>query len=287
MKAIAAFLIVIVIIVFSGCEKDITLNLKGTPPVLVVNGFVTTKPIQNNQLNYNTGFVVKLTTTASYYSLDTFPTVSGATVTITGSNDPSNKYILTESPSGSGIYLGKPGLVGKAGITYSLYINVNGQTYTAQDYLDSIPPIDTALAKLNSNGKYNLTYYSLNEAGNHFYLYKFYRNDTLLNVQNKIFVDNGGVGFLSTGGGVNLIDTTLAILPTPSPFTYHLGDTAFLELFSLSQSVYVFYNDLDQQIHTDGGFFSSIPANVPGNVSNGAIGIFQASMYYTNTTIIK
>src|SRR6185437_8961496 len=113
MKAIAAFLIIVVLIL-SACEKDITLDLQGTPPVLVVNGFVTTKPIQNHLLNYNTGFVVKLTTTANYYSLDSFPTVSGATVTITGSDSPSVKHVLTENPLMPGVYLGKPGLVGRA-----------------------------------------------------------------------------------------------------------------------------------------------------------------------------
>jgi len=286
MKAIAAFLIIVVLIL-SACEKDITLDLQGTPPVLVVNGFVTTKPIQNHLLNYNTGFVVKLTTTANYYSLDSFPTVSGATVTITGSDSPSVKHVLTENPLMPGVYLGKPGLVGRAGVTYSLNISSSGQIYTAQDYLDSIPPVKYAQAQLKSNGKYNLTYYSLNEPGNHFYLYKFYRNDTLLNVENKIFVNNGGVGFLAPGGGSNLIDTTISILPIPSPFTYHAGDTAFLEVFSLSQPVYAFYNDLFQQINTDGGFFSSIPANVQSNISSGAVGIFQASMYYTNDTILK
>jgi len=292
------------VVLLSACAKDINLDLKGTPPVLVVNGWVTNAPMAKlvaeksdsglllqqgptGPLTYNTGFVVKLTTTASYYASDSTPPVSGAIVIISGSDSPSDRDTLKETPIGSGIYLGGPSNLGKAGVTYSLLIQSNGQVYTAQDQLDSIPKIDSASYALNTGPgdktKYLITYHTHNILGPHYYLFKYYRNDTLLNSTTTIII-------VSTQYFINPNDPEL---PVQSPYKYNIKDVSYLELYSLSQTTFTYYEQLRQQLSTSGpggGFavvFGTIPANVQGNMSNGAQGFFQASMYWAQADTVK
>ena len=287
MKVLCSFLLVITIIL-SACEKDISLNLQSTPPQLVVNGWVTNvpanvpAPVHFSAIKYNTGFVVKLTTTANYYASDSTPPVSGAIVTITGSDSPSVTRVLSEIPA-SGIYLGAPNTVGRAGVTYSLTVQYKGQTYTAQDLLDSIPPIDSVQQTASTTGKsgYHLTYYTPN-AGAHYYLLKFYKNDSLLN-------SNTNVEDAST----QFVNPLIPELPAQSPYLYQSTDISRFEVYSISKTLYNYYNQLTQQLSAigpGGGFatvFVTVPANVQGNVSNSALGFFQASMYWTRTDTVK
>ena len=291
-------MLLVAMVLLSACEKDITLNLKGTPPVLVVNGWVTNKPMANlaaqtgnlgyllqpganGPITYKSCFVVKLTTTASYYSSDSTPAVSGALVLISGSDNPTRKDTLKENPKFSGIYLGDSTTVGKVGVTYSLFIQANGQVYTAQDQLDSIAKIDSAQVTVNTGKRtgYRVTYYTRNVVGvDSYYLFNYYRNDTLINSPTTIYADEALASI------INPDDPELS---QESPFLYQSGNTSYVEIFSLSKTLFTYYSQLAQQLSTSGpggGFavvFGTIPANVQGNISNGAQGFFQASMYYT------
>ena len=278
-------------ILFSACEKDINLDLEGSPPRLVVNAWVTNVAANvpanpsSTKITNKTGYVVKLTTTASYYASDSAPAVSGATVIISGSDNPSKRDTLKETHPGSGMYMGDSTNFGKSGVTYSLFIQHNGQVYTAQDKLDSIPPIDTALVSANTSGKkgYHLTYVAHNIAGSHYYLFRYYKNDSLLNGPTNIFVEPP----LGT-----VINPNTPELPLGSPFLYQATDVTYVELFSLSETNYMYYYDLLQQLSATGPLgglvviFGNVPANVQGNVSNGALGFFQASMYWTYSLTI-
>src|SRR6185437_7722794 len=232
MKVLWSFLLVLTI-VLTACEKNINLDLQSTPPQLVVNGWVTNVPANVPAaahfptIKYTTGFVVKLTTTADYYTTDSTPAASGATVTITGSDSPSVKRILTEIPA-SGIYLGAPNTMGKAGATYYLTVQYKGQTYTAQDILDSIPPIDSVQQKPSTSGKagYRLTYYTHNIAGVHYYLLKFYKNDSLLNSNTSV-----------TDASTQYVNPNVTELPAQSPYLYQITDRSRFELYSISQPV--------------------------------------------------
>jgi len=297
MRILLPFIIILTLL-FSACEKDINLDLQGTSPQLVVNGWITNTPANVPAVSYfpspklgpitnTSGYIVKLTTTANYYASNNTPPVSGAIVIITGSDNPSVKDTLVETPAGSGTYVGKSGQVGKPGVTYSLYIKYNNQTYTAHDLLDSIPPIDSASYTLNtgrgSKTKYRITYYTHNIPGNHYYLFKYYRNDSLL--ENTTTIDIAGTQYF--------VNPNAPELNTESPYLYKSSDFSYFELYSISDTLYNYYSQLSQQLSTSGpggGFatvFTTVPANVHGNISNGGLGFFQASMYWTRTDSIK
>ncbi|PGH39503.1 MAG: hypothetical protein CRN43_08655 [Candidatus Nephrothrix sp. EaCA] len=63
----------------------------------------------------------------------------------------------------------------------------------------------------------------------------------------------------------------------PVRFRYKKDDVARIDLLSISEAAYKFYNDLNNIQRNDGGMFNAPAANPVSNVSNGALGFFQAS----------
>jgi hypothetical protein len=60
----------------------------------------------------------------------------------------------------------------------------------------------------------------------------------------------------------------------PAPYP---GTTVEVQMHSVDKITYQFFKALLQQFDDDGGVYSSSPATPPGNISNGALGIFRAT----------
>jgi hypothetical protein len=98
-----------------------------------------------------------------------------------------------------------------------------------------------------------------------YYLFDFYRNDSLLvGSPDEIYFSDD----IALGEEINGVQ---------SPIYYAKGDVARVEAFSLSRAGYVFYSDLQSLLNNDGGMYSPPPANCRNNLSNGALGFFRAS----------
>ena len=67
-----------------------------------------------------------------------------------------------------------------------------------------------------------------------------------------------------------------------SPIYFAPGDRARCEIYSISRDAFVFYNDLQSLLNNDGGLFSQPPSNSRSNVTNGALGFFQASALHVS-----
>ncbi len=72
-----------------------------------------------------------------------------------------------------------------------------------------------------------------------------------------------------------------------SPIFFAPGDVARIEMYSISRDAFVFYNDLQNLLNSDGGLFSQPPSNSRTNLSNGALGFFQASALDISAVEIK
>jgi hypothetical protein len=72
-----------------------------------------------------------------------------------------------------------------------------------------------------------------------------------------------------------------------SPVYFAKGDTARVEMYSITRNGYVFFNDLQTLLISDGGLFSQPPSNSRTNLTNGALGYFQASSLDWKEIIIK
>jgi hypothetical protein len=255
-------------IFITACEKTVLLDLDQTAPQIVIEGLVT------NQPGYQ---FVKVSRSANFYQSGKTPRVTDATVTVT--DEDGNEIIFIHNPNNhpdsAGYYLPSSPFAGEIGKTYTLLVEADGQEYTAQDKLFSVTTMDSLKYFVNvgemSDPKIKNRYYELvmyakePQATQDFYLFKFYRNDTLnlYNPSDIYFADDKTLGEKING--------------VPSPVYYAVGDTARVEVYSLSRIGFVFYNDLYNLLNNDGGMFSPPPANPRTNLSNGALGFFQVS----------
>src|SRR5579859_6804591 len=97
-----------IILVLFSCKKVVTLKLNNAPPQLVIEGNVTDGPDADT---------VKIIRSVNFYADNTFPTVSGASVTISDNTGVTDK--LTEITPG--VYITHT-LQGKPGNTYNLSV---------------------------------------------------------------------------------------------------------------------------------------------------------------------
>lgn len=255
-------------LVFWSCEKTVFLDLDQTPSKIVIEGLVT------NQPGYQ---FVKVTRTVDFYESGETPRITDATVLV--EDDLGNEFLYTHNPNNhpdsAGYYLPVTPFVGETGRTYYLTVDVNGEQYEASDKLYDVTSIDSLEYRVNideeddpkEDGKFYevLMYAKEPQETDDYYLFKFFRNDSLVlyNPSDIYFSDDKTLGEEING--------------IPSPVFYALGDSARVEMYSLSRTGYVFYNDLFNLINNDGGMFSPPPANSRTNLSNGALGFFQVS----------
>jgi hypothetical protein len=98
-----------------------------------------------------------------------------------------------------------------------------------------------------------------------FYLFKFYRNDSLkYDDQTDVYVSDDALLAENIDG-------------ITSPIYYGIGDRARVEGYSLTRRAYVYYTDLSTIMNNDGGMFGPIPATPRTNIVGGALGVFQVS----------
>lgn len=55
------------------------------------------------------------------------------------------------------------------------------------------------------------------------------------------------------------------------------GEEVEVQMFSVDEITYKFYKSLLSQFNNDGGAYYPSPSSPPGNISNGAIGLFRAT----------
>jgi hypothetical protein len=266
------------ILMLTACEKTVLLDLEQVEPKVVIEGLVTNRP------GYQ---FVKLSRTVNFYQSGATPRITNAFVTV--SDNDGNEFVFVHNPSNHpdslGYYLPQTPFTGVIGKTYSLLVDVNGELYEAQDKLLRVTIMDSLKYRINTREKrdpkidnrfYELLMYTKEpQDSEDYYLFKFYRNDTLnlYNPSDIYFTD----------------DKTLAeeINGIASPVYYELGDSARVEVYSLSRKGFVFYNDLSNLLNNDGGMFSPPPANSRTNLSNGAVGFFQVSAMDVSGLLVK
>lgn len=266
MKTIKYLLSVLSIsFLLSSCSKTIDFDLKESEVKLVVDGLITTASPAR----------VKLSETYNFYSTQSTPPPVKDAIVILSDN---TGLVDTLDEISDGYY--QSTILGVENRMYSLKILSKGVEYTASSLLPSVSPIDSLsyifkpASIFQAEGYYPLFYGSDPPGEVNFYLAKFYRNDTFLLGPTEVYVLDDK--FLQENvDGVEF------------PYVYQLGDTARIDFMSVTEETYQFYMDLQAQLNNDGGFFSTPPANAKGNISNGALGLFQASDIETASIVIK
>lgn len=263
---------------FTACEKTVYLDLNQNDSRIIIEGQVT------NQSGYQ---FVKISRSVGFYETGESPRVEDATVTV--GDDAGNEYEFAHNPrnhpDSAGFYLPLNAFLGEIGRTYKLSATVDGQLYEAEDKMFSVTTIDSLAFRVNDdeaedpkdgNKFYEVLIYAVEpQETTDYYLFKFYRNDSLkvYNDTDIYYADDEVLGEQIDG--------------VPSPIYYEPGDVARVEAYSLSRNGFVFYNDLQTLLTSDGGLFSQPPSNSRTNLSNGALGYFQASAMDRKEIVIK
>lgn len=167
MKNIKIIVAFIGLILISGCEKVVDINLNTMDPKLVIDAAIKWQKgtLGNSQ-------TIKLSMTNSYYDPQ-IPTVSGATIFITDASN--NVFNFVESNvAGSYVCSNFTPVLNR---NYTLTVNVNGSTYTATETLKPVPQIDR-IEQINNVGFTGesteiKTYYTDNGTTQDYYLFKF------------------------------------------------------------------------------------------------------------------
>ncbi len=274
------------IIALLSCKKELDLDLNTEKNKrLVVDALFST---------YAQEHVVKLSMTANYYSTDTPEQISGATVSI------SDGSIVTPFlETAPGIYKSAPNAVATFNKEHTLTIDYNGKTYTAKNYCDTVPALDTVIAELytgsgglsgggpgsgpggqgSSGPQYEIKFSTQELPGfGDSYAWKIYVNGVLRNDSISEQLSNNDE-YLPDGTYFNEVQLTIMD-------DLNSGDTIVLAQHAISEETYDAYVAILFQTQYKGGIFDAPPANVPTNLSEGAVGMFSVTGEVRAYTIV-
>lgn len=262
----------IVISIFS-CTEKIDLQLDESYTRLVVEGVITSD---------STPDYVKLSTTSSYFYNQPANTVSDADVYVVTGND-TIRFFETDP----GFYVPSINLITQAGRMYHLNIQLKDEIggyshYEAEDFMKPVGAVDSIQAVFHEewgrDGIWEVKSYVLEPAGSDYYRFVIQKNSQIITDSlNEWFItdDKFFDGNYSYGAGAGYLNQS-----NPSE-ALSTGDSVWLRVDNISPKYAFFIWAAQAEISGSNPMFSGPPANVKGNISNGAIGFFAtyASSY--------
>lgn len=264
-------IVILVSLFLFSCTERIDLKLDSQEFArLVVEGHFSTDTAAHK---------VILTKTADYFSNEAPEPVTGAQVTISNETE---FYELTETPANSGIYLTAPEVFGTVGRDYKLRILLEEEIGGAQEYEASskiypVNQLDSISLKFQpfwgEKGFWEVQCYVWDPPTEDYYMFLTYVNGRLVNdTISKVFVVDDLLynGNYTNGVSVYFLDQS------QSGEVVKEGDTVMLRAARITKEQWEFTFKLQEEISYQSPLFSGPPANVPGNISNGAFGFFGA-----------
>lgn len=259
----------------TACDEEYIMDDLQTETSVTIEGLVTNQPGRQ---------FVKVSRSNDFYASGQTPRITDATVQV--SDNAGNTYTYVHNPRGHADSVGyyKPAVpfIGQVGRTYNLTVQADGETYTSSDEMFHINPIDELEFAVDEdqvdeptdedfpNRIYEVLM-SVEEPQEtrDYYLFRTYRNGERIWSESseddpEIYVTDD----VLVGGEIK----DIAI-----PGYFENGEVAGAEIYSLSRPVFIYYRDLSKILANDGGMFDPPPANPRSNISNNALGLFQAS----------
>lgn len=261
-------LVLVMSVAFFSCTERIEIELDDSYTMLVVDGAITTDTMAHT---------VMLSTSSSYYYNQPAPRVTGAQVSIT---DGTQTFNLKEDSAG--VYRTDPTVFGVGGQTYTLNIKladpIGGNTdYTAASTLYPISPLDSVNLLFHPDwsdyGIWEVKCYVQEPPTIDFYRFLILKNHVMLSdTLNEWFItDDKFINGSYTNGA------TVAYLQQSSTQEGLIqGDTITVEVNSIGKDYFNFLSEAQAELRGSNPLFSGPPANVKGNINNGAIGFFSA-----------
>jgi len=256
-RILVAFALVVISLLFS-CKKVIKIDLNTASPQIVIEG---------NMYDQPGPAIVKIYKSVNFDQSSSYPAVTGATVLI--SDNSGHSELLTERQPGT---YATSTMMGNPGQTYTLLVSADGQSYTAS----STMPEPVTIGKI---------YFQNSLFGHNIYPGVIFNDPPNINNYYRliIFVNN------VKQPDINVTDDRLSegkiitylIRPRDTEIKLKTGDNIGIWLESVDKNVYEYFRTAGR----DGGQSAS-PANPTSNISNGALGYFNACSIRTLFSVV-
>ncbi len=196
----------------------------------------------------------------------------GYTVDSLGIIDTSTFEFRKFTHRGNGVYYYVPPSANtfEYGKHYQLLVWDGANTYVSQSKLNSPTAVDSFTYKYEDPGRFGsskgfyLTLWAKDKVGKgDYYWFRLYRNDSIQVKASdiSIAIDNA---YNQDGNG----DGELFIIPIRENFTqrpYESGETAMIEILSITPEMYLYLNLITTQLNNQ-GLFAVPPSNIPSNI---------------------
>jgi hypothetical protein len=261
------FCLLISLLLFSACEKPIDIDLNSSDPKIVIEGAIS---------NVSGNCTVKLTRSLNFDEPNEFPPVSGAFVKI--SDDTGNTVMLNEISAG--IY-GTAALPGIPGRTYKLEVTDDGEVYTAISKMPFPVVIQSASIEEAISVPFEIIARFQDPPG----ISNYYRLTQVIERggSSDIIVDDDRLQDGSTIALSTALISGIAFNGTPS---LKSGDSVTVALQAIDRDVYEYLRMLNELQQEDLLGQPASYANPTSNISNGALGYFNAYSETSKTIVI-
>ncbi len=263
-----------------GCTEYIDLELETDSQRLVVDGMITSE----RQIQY-----LRLSGSVAFLDDTVSPPVSGARVLL---SDGYNVETLKEANEMPGFYVAKNGFAATPGNSYELSISevdIDGdgieESYQAISYMPEVTKPDSIDILFDETWEIwkVLLFFNDPPESEDYYLFRVLINGTLISeriteftVVSDRFFENGR----ADGVWVQSINANEKAEPLKE------GDVVTLQMCGITEAYFDFVKGVQREGRGQYPLFTGPPANVPGNISNGALGFFTAfSVSYSNLVV--
>jgi Domain of unknown function (DUF4249) len=288
------FLLLILVVSFVSCEKDINVNLKSNEPVLVVDA----------QIENGNAPVVVLTKSLDYFSQIT-PSLLASSFVRNADVYVSNgtlthklkEYALPINPTYTAYFYSNDILnpstafVGQLNTNYTLRIVTDGKEYTSKtsilNHAFKLDSIWTKVAPQNTDTLKRILYLKATDPlglGNSGRYFTKKNSEPFYPGENSVFDDQIVDGTTITSivpQGIDRNDRK-----TGDSTLFAKGDTITLKYCNIDRASYTFWNTWEFSFQSIGNPFAQ-PNKVLGNISNGALGAFCGYAVQLKTIIAQ
>ena len=272
----------ILIICLNACQEEVEFSPVTAESRLVVNGSITTE--------YKV-HTVRLSLSGPLAKDVSFQPVEGAEVMIMEGDE--NWAFLKETKPG--VY-SSDSIAAKVNRLYTLEINWSGQVFLAQDSLKGIgSPINPI--EFDSFGnfrefEFRRHLFGLNESSKEIAVVtpkelKTEIDTARAGLTTGVKLLPGGVYEFTSFGHPRIEVNGLLNFEDGKFFGFRTGARVFQRKFSLSGKYYQYLRSVFIETEWRGTLFDTPPANVNGNVSNGALGFFSAHDVASRQTVLQ
>lgn len=264
MKYFNVFVVFLIAFLSSGClEESSNILYEEGEPEIVIEGRIT---------DVQPPYYIRVSESVNPQDEENSSPIGFAKVILSDDNGNSNSLDY----AGDGLYVAN-NIQGEIGQEYHLVVSVGDDNYYASDSIKQIPRIDSVRSEYlddedREEGYYLVFYIQNKTRGSNFYKIELTVNDSAY---------NGYYDLLYVADILGQISQTSIL-----PYQFNRYDTVVTVVHSITETMYEYYRGLNKQVDNLYGNVQPPLLNPPNNIE-GALGYFQASSLWQDTTVIE